>query len=75
LSTSYYRHAHGVILVYDITNKKSFESMGRWLDEARSNTHPDVVFYLVREAPYSYLFPNFLLPSIVVTPQGLELMP
>ncbi|KAI5862851.1 ras family-domain-containing protein [Durotheca rogersii] len=47
LSTSYYRGAHGVILVYDISNRKSFLSMERWIDEARSNASPDAVLYLV----------------------------
>ncbi|KAI3323139.1 rab protein [Xylariaceae sp. AK1471] len=47
LSTSYYRGAHGVILVYDITNKKSFASMEKWFDEARLNANPDAVLYLV----------------------------
>ncbi|KAJ3566689.1 hypothetical protein NPX13_g7039 [Xylaria arbuscula] len=47
LSTSYYRGAHGVILVYDISNKKSFASMEKWFDEARMNANPDAVLYLV----------------------------
>ncbi|KAI1310061.1 ras family-domain-containing protein [Xylaria venustula] len=47
LSTSYYRGAHGVILVYDISNKKSFASMEKWFDEARANANPDAVLYLV----------------------------
>ncbi|KAI1284585.1 40S ribosomal protein s3ae [Xylaria sp. FL0933] len=47
LSTSYYRGAHGVILVYDISNKKSFTSMEKWFDEARMNANPEAVLYLV----------------------------
>lgn len=47
LSTSYYRGAHGVILVYDITSRKSFLGMDKWIDEARSNASPDAVLYLV----------------------------
>ncbi|OTA61160.1 ras-domain-containing protein [Hypoxylon sp. EC38] len=47
LSTSYYRGAHGVILVYDITSRKSFLGMEKWVDEARSNASPDAVLYLV----------------------------
>jgi len=32
ITTSYYRGAMGVLLVYDITNRKSFESIqSRWL--------------------------------------------
>lgn len=29
----YFRDAHGVILVYDITNKDSFNELSRWIDE------------------------------------------
>ncbi|KAJ8110918.1 hypothetical protein ONZ43_g5748 [Nemania bipapillata] len=47
LSTSYYRGAHGVILVYDVSSKKSFLSMEKWFDEARLNANPDAVLYLV----------------------------
>ncbi|KAI0398225.1 ras family-domain-containing protein [Xylariaceae sp. FL0594] len=47
LSTSYYRGAHGVILVYDVTNRKSFASMDRWFEEARTNANPEAVLYLV----------------------------
>jgi GTPase SAR1 family protein len=47
LSTSYYRGAHGVILVYDISNKKSFLGMEKWIDEARANASPEAVLYLV----------------------------
>lgn len=43
-----YRGAHGVILVYDVSNKKSFASMEKWFDEARMNANPDAVLYLVR---------------------------
>ncbi|KAI0199055.1 ras family-domain-containing protein [Astrocystis sublimbata] len=47
LSTSYYRGAHGVVLVYDISNKKSFASMEKWVDEARMYANPDAVLYFV----------------------------
>ncbi|KAI0379975.1 ras-domain-containing protein [Hypomontagnella monticulosa] len=54
LSTSYYRGAHGVIIVYDISNKKSFQSMEKWIDEARSNASPDAVIYLVTCPPFTF---------------------
>jgi len=47
LSTSYYRGAHGVIVVYDISNRKSFLSLDRWIEEARSNASENAVIYLV----------------------------
>ncbi|KLU84913.1 rab protein [Magnaporthiopsis poae ATCC 64411] len=47
LSTSYYRGAHGVILAYDISSRKSFADMERWFEEAESNTVSEVALYLV----------------------------
>ncbi|KAM3073823.1 hypothetical protein ACMFMG_008446 [Clarireedia jacksonii] len=47
LSNSYYRGAHAVILIYDVTNRDSFNSMGRWIDEAENNSMDGCVFWLV----------------------------
>ncbi|CAL3965680.1 unnamed protein product [Diplocarpon coronariae] len=47
LSNSYYRGAHGVILVYDISNRDSFLAMPRWFDEVEANAQPGAVTYLV----------------------------
>lgn len=38
ITTSYYRGAHGVIIVYDITNYKSFDSISRWLQDVESHS-------------------------------------
>ena len=46
LSNSYYRGAHGVILVYDISNRESFLAMERWFDEAETNAIPGAKMYL-----------------------------
>ncbi|KAG9247892.1 40S ribosomal protein s3ae [Calycina marina] len=37
LSNSYYRGAHGIVLVYDLSNRESFLAMERWFEEAVSN--------------------------------------
>lgn len=47
LSNSYYRGAHGVILVYDISNRDSFLAMERWYEEAESNAMPGAIMFLV----------------------------
>ncbi|ATZ48392.1 Bcypt7 [Botrytis cinerea B05.10] len=47
LSNSYYRGAHAVLLVYDVTNRESFNSLGRWIDEAENNAVDGCVFWIV----------------------------
>jgi len=39
-TNAYFKEAHGVIIVYDITLKESFENVPKWLDLAR--THVDM---------------------------------
>jgi Ras-related protein Rab-18 len=36
-----------VILVYDISNRASFQAMERWFEEAETNAMPGAVMYLV----------------------------
>ena len=38
---NYYRKAHGIIIVYDITDKYSFEEVREWLDQIELNGSPD----------------------------------
>ena len=33
ISSTYYRGAHGIIVVYDVTNRASFDNVKRWLTE------------------------------------------
>jgi Ras-related protein Rab-1A len=43
ISSTYYRGAHGIIVVYDVTNRTSFDNVQRWLTEidkyARENVN------------------------------------
>lgn len=48
LTSSYYRGTQGIILVYDVTNRKSFEHLELWLSEIDMyTTNEDVVKLLV----------------------------
>jgi small GTP-binding protein len=47
ISKLYYRGASAVLLVYSIVDEHSFEEMGRWLMELKSNLGEDVVVHVV----------------------------
>jgi len=50
LTSSYYRGAHGVVLVYDVTRTDSFENLEQWLKEVKlysPNSGESVVKLLV----------------------------
>ena len=52
LTSSYYRGAHGIIVVYDITNLDSFKNVKRWLEEINKYARENVNKLLVRAAPF-----------------------
>ena len=37
ITASYYKNSHGLILLYDITNRQSFENYETWLDSIKEN--------------------------------------
>lgn len=43
ITSSYYKGAHGIILVYDITDKGSFKDLETWLYEVESHADDNVV--------------------------------
>jgi len=48
LTPSYYRGAQGVILVYDVSNKQSFQKLDMWLSELDTfSTKSDIIKMLV----------------------------
>jgi len=46
ITSSYYRGAHGIMVVYDVTERESFENLQRWLDEIERYA-PDNVAKLI----------------------------
>jgi len=47
ITRSYYKGAHGVVVVYDICNRTSFEKVKEWVEEVRDNARDDVAIALV----------------------------
>ena len=62
ITRNFYQGSDGVFLVFDITNRGSFEDIqNQWLREIRDHTSPSIVIYLIgnfsdmeeqREVPY-----------------------
>ena len=47
ITATYYKGAHGCILVYDITDRQSFQDIETWLGEVRQHASPNIVKILV----------------------------
>ncbi|CAI0397241.1 unnamed protein product [Linum tenue] len=47
VTSAYYRGAVGALVVYDISRKTTFESVGRWLDELKMHSDTTVAKMLV----------------------------
>lgn len=41
LTSSYYRGTHGIVVVYDVTNRESFSHLETWLNEIATYTSAD----------------------------------
>ena len=46
ITNSFYRGAHGIIIVFDVTNGESFENVGNWLEEV-NRREPETTFKLL----------------------------
>lgn len=47
ITCSYYRGAHGIIIVYDVTDRESFESVKYWMEEIDRYANESVISLLV----------------------------
>jgi len=47
ITSSYYRNTHGILMVYDITDLRSYENIKNWLDEVHRYAKKDVRTMLV----------------------------
>ncbi len=47
ITSSYYKGAHGIIVVYDTTDKESFKSIDNWMNEVEKHASDNVSKILV----------------------------
>jgi Ras-related protein Rab-1A len=47
ITTSYYRGAHGIATVFDLTNRESFEHVEKWLEEINKYAKENVMRFLI----------------------------
>ena len=47
ITNAYYKGAKGVIVLYDICRKKSFENVDKWIDDFKSKADDDAVIILI----------------------------
>ncbi|CAD8112283.1 unnamed protein product [Paramecium sonneborni] len=47
ISRNYYRGAHAIFFVYDITDRESFKRIEYWINEVEQNSPPDIIRVLI----------------------------
>ncbi|EAY03392.1 small GTP-binding protein, putative [Trichomonas vaginalis G3] len=47
ITSTYYRNAHFALLVFDLSDRNSFNNLGRWLGDLKGNAPPEVKIILV----------------------------
>ncbi len=47
ITTSYYRGAHGIAIVFDLTDRQSFEHVEKWLEEINKYAKENVMRFLI----------------------------
>ena len=47
ITKNYYKGSNGIILIYDVTDKKSFEGVKNWIEQIRDEVTQEVLIYLV----------------------------
>ena len=47
ITKNYYKGAHGILLIYDVTNQKSFDNVKNWVGHIRENASEKAIIYIV----------------------------
>ena len=47
MTQAFYKKAHGIVIVYDVTDAKSFKSVSNWIESILDNAHKEVAIILL----------------------------
>ena len=47
ITSAYYKGAHGAFVVYDVTQRETFDAVDRWIKDLKSNTDERLVILLI----------------------------
>ena len=47
ITKQYFRDVHGIILIYDIANRKSFDDLHNWIEDIKNNSIKDFQIVIV----------------------------
>ena len=47
IAKSYYKGAHGIVLIYDVTNRKTFDNIRKWLNQINNEASNKISIILV----------------------------
>ena len=47
ITTAYYRGVHGILLVYDVTNRASFDNVSNWIKQLKDHATDSVTILLI----------------------------
>lgn len=62
LTGSYYRGAHGIFIVYDVSRRESFDHVQNWIKEIENNSTGDCIRFLIgNKVGFLFFKPFFLL--------------
>lgn len=76
VTSAYYRGAVGALVVYDISRRQTFESVGRWLNELQSKQCHNLMPYFFLSASRTHIHTlllscSFILFGLIIDVEGI----
>ena len=47
ITKNYYKQAHGILLMYDITNDKTYSNIQKWITQIKEETSSNIVVFII----------------------------